>query len=328
MLGFSQGKFFDANSSDDGPLLEGMLILHGPAGSGKSHLALGVALEFRRLHPGEPVAVTNAVEFAQALSEARSSHTLGDFRRRHREVLLLVIEDIGELAGSPSAQVELIHTLDALERRRSCVLLTSLIAPVELPGLLPMLRSRLAAGLAAPLALPEAPARKAILQSLAKERGTSLPKHVLTLLTEGLRGSARDLQGALLALETAARTTGGISVELAERHLEGRHGPRAVDLRRIASHTARCFALKVADLKSASRRKGVVLARGVAMYLARQMTPLSLEQIGAFFGRRDHSTVLHGCRKTEALLNSDRLVLQAVLDLRRKLAATEHVEDL
>lgn len=316
--------------SSQGPLgrNHGPLVLYGPVGSGKSHLAIGVALEFRRRYPGEPVAVTTAAEFSQSLSDAKASHTLAEFRRRHRNVSLLVVDDLGEMAGSPSGQVELIHTIDALLRRQARLLLTSAVAPVELPGLLPMLRSRLAAGLAVPLALPEEPARRAILQSLAKERGASLPKPVLRLLAEGLRGSARDLQGTLLSLEASSRGSGGISLELAERHVAARSVRRSADLRRIAVQTARCFALKVADLKSASRRKGVVLARGVAMYLARQMTPLSLEQIGAFFGGRDHSTVLHGCRKTEELLNSDRVVLQAVLELRRKMAAAECVEEL
>jgi chromosomal replication initiator protein len=157
---------------------------------------------------------------------------------------------------------------------------------------------------------------------LCATRQLSLSDSSLRLLARSLPMSVPELSGVLANMTLAAQSSGNtlddrfVQGYLA-RHCAARHPP----LRTIAAHTARHFGLRVAELRSGSRRRGVVLARDVAMYLSRQLTSKSLKQIGEHFGGRDHTTVLHGCRKTEALLNTDQATLEAVTTLRQSLAS-------
>ena len=299
------------------------LVLYGPSGTGKSHLALGLAAAWKARFRRRPVVHTMAIDFARELADAIQTRTVDDFGIRYRRASLLVVEDLGDLAGKQAAQRELRFTLDALVGAGGRVILTATAAAGQLVGIAPGLQSRLVAGLAVPLAPPGPDARLVILQRLARLRGMELSESVARLLADGLSVTVPELLGVLVRLEMLALVDGGvIDVESARRYLAERNGSRQPSLHEIALATARHFSLKLAELRSPSRRRAVVAARGVAIYLARQLTGQSLAQIGQYFGGRDHTTVSHGHRKTEERLETEPGIRHAVLELQERLQTT------
>jgi chromosomal replication initiator protein len=296
------------------------LVLCGPSGTGKSHIVRGIAAEWKSGSRRRRVVCTTAVDFARELTDAIETQAVDEFRAKYRKASLLVFEDLGMLAtrksGKLSAQEELVHTLDALVSHEGWVIVTASSAPCELPGILPALQSRLAAGLTVPLVPPGPDARAAILRQLAEFRKVDLPPSAVRSLADGIRGTAPDLAGALAQLELPIRLEGGqIDDEMVEEYLGGRHEKERPTLHDIALATARHFSLKLSDLRSPVRRRALVTARGVAVYLARRFTDESLKRIGGYFGGRDHTTVMNSCRKTETLLESDPAVREAIHQL-------------
>lgn len=290
------------------------LVVYGPTGTGKSHLARGLAAQWKNRFPSRTVVSTSAVDFSRELADAIETQDMQDFRARYRKARLLVFEDLGRLAGKRAAQEELIYTLDALLTAGRQVVLTA--AAARLPELMPALQSRLIAGLTVPLVPPAPETRLVILQRLAKLREIELSEPVARVLAQGLSTTVPELLGALIQLETQARLQGiAIDAQAARIYLVRRNGLRQPGLRDLAAATARYFSLKLSELRSPSRRRAVVTARGVAMYLARQLSGKSLEQIGRYFGGRDHTTVMHGCRKTAELLKTDPTVTRAIQQL-------------
>ncbi len=299
------------------------ILLYGPPGTGKSHLAWGIASAWKARFPRRLIRLTTALEFAQEWADAIDAHTTDDFRDSYRSVSLLVVEDLGLLAGKSAAQQELADTTDSLVDGGSWVVLTSCASPVDLSGISRRLQSRLAAGLTVPLTFPSLETRILIVRQLAQSRQLDLPEEAVLVLAQGMQAGVPELSGAILHLEASARFDGEpISAERVCRFLAERGEGRKPSLRVIASFTARQFSLKVAELQSASRCRAVVTARGVAMYLARTLTDHSLDQIGHYFGGRDHTTVSHGCRKTMELLEAEPAIRQAVSGLRDRLLKT------
>jgi chromosomal replication initiator protein len=295
------------------------LLLFGPSGSGKSHLARGLAQVWKSPF-GRAVYYTTGDDFFRELIDAQDTQTVEEFRRRCRQVDLFVLEHLERLAERQAAQVELLGTIDSLLSAGSQLLITSAAAPQDLGALLPSLGGRLVGGLVVPLLLPGVEARAEILRGLAQTRRLAFPEGVIRILAEGLRVSALELQGVVKHFETAERVESrAIDAEMAREYVRRHRGQRPPDMRRIATLAARHFSLRVAELRSPSRRQGVVKARGVAMHLARLLTYESLENIGQYFGGRDHTTVLHACRKIEQNLTSDPTIHEAVRTLGQQL---------
>jgi len=327
------------------------LVLVGPSGVGKSHLARGIAAEFRRHDAPEHVALLPATDFARQYSEAIELQATGELTSQWRSARLLVIEDVGELVGRPAgqqtaqfesnahwllnAQWELCRTLDALEAAGSEAIVTANARPATL-GLLPQLASRLAAGLVVEVASPGKAARELLVTELAARQGLSVPPVLLNRLAAGVTGSARDLYAVLARLalvqkpdDRSADIVDQVSVDRGSIDRD-RVDRQCVDLvlaefaqlrepslESIGGAAARHFALRPAVVRGPSRQRHVALARGVAMYLARELTSLSLERIGDYFGGRDHTTVLHACRKLTTRLEDPqtRAALEAVRGL-------------
>ncbi len=180
--------------------------------------------------------------------------------------------------------------------------------------MLPGLQSRLQAGLVVSVELPGPAARAIILRRLAAARGIKASESLIELLAEKVSGAAPVLNAALIALQTG----GSVNIEAARRWLANRHREDP-SLREISFATARYFSLRLGDLRSAARHRTLVVARGVAMYLCRSLTRLSLEQIGGYFGGRDHTTVSYSCRRTEELLQTEPAIREAVVQLQSRL---------
>jgi chromosomal replication initiator protein len=295
------------------------LVLYGPSGTGKSHLARGLAATWKLNFPQSRVAYTTAVDFARNMAEAFETQAVEDFRAVYRGASLAVFEDVAELAPKPAAQGELICTLDAVLQRGGQVVVTSSSAPHDLAEFLPALRSRLSAGLCVPLALPGPDTRLAILQRWSNLREVEMADSILKLLAEGLAGTVPELLGAMLQLAVPARQEGRtIDARVIRDYLSQRDSTLRPKLRDIAAATARHFTLRLGDLRGPSRRRPLVAARDVAIYLCRQLTRESLGRIGEYFGGRDHTTILHACRKTGELLQADPAIRQAIDQLQRK----------
>jgi chromosomal replication initiator protein len=312
------------------------LVLYGSSGTGKSHLARGLAAAWKARdrqphaehaeHNRRPrVVCTTAVDFARELADAIETQTVDEFRAKHRGAAMLVVEDLGQLAtrksGKLSAQEELLHTLDALVAEDRWVVVTASVAPWELPGIVPMLQSRLTGGLAVRLAPPGPETRLALLQQLASLRDIELPEPVAQFLADGLSGTARDLAGALLQL-AMPEETGTLDLAAARQYLAERRRGHRPSLHEIALATARHFSLRLSDLRSPSRQRALVAARGVAVYLARHLAGQRLEEIGRYFGGRDHTTVMHSYRTTKKLIESDPAIQAAVEQLQTALWKT------
>ncbi len=303
------------------------LVLVGLTGVGKSHLAHGIAAEFRRHEAPEHVILLPAIDFARQYSEAIELQAAGELTSQWRSARLLVIEDVGELVGPSTAQQskqwlqnaqwELCRTLDALEAAGGQAIVTVNARPSTL-GLLPQLASRLAAGLVIEVASPGKAARELLAAELAARQGLPVTPALLNRLAAGITGSARDLYAALARLALSQQVEGSrVDREDVDDVVAEFAQQREPSLEGIVSAAARHFGLRPAAVRGPSRQRHVALARGVAMYLARELTPLSLERIGEYCGGRDHTTVLHACRKLTARLDDPqtRAALEAVRGL-------------
>ena len=303
------------------------LVIHGPSGTGKTHLAYGLAQSWAARRDGpesnsaDDIVYLPAIDFANDLAAAIERETMPEFRRRFRGASLLVIEDLTQLATRRPAQQELVHTLDAVIDGGGQVVATSRVPPAAISSFAPELCSRLTGGLVVPLLPPGPATRQALIERLATSRNIDLPAAAVRLLADGVEGTAPELLGALSELHVQADLDGEpIDTARVRRWLAGRQLRLQPSLRTIARMSAKYFGLRVADLSSPSRRRSVVRARSVAMYLARQITSKSLEQLGLHFGGRDHTTVLHSYRTVEAQVCTDPAVRRAVSDIRKLLA--------
>ncbi len=301
------------------------LVICGAPGTGKSHLARGLAARRRSELAGRAamnrVVFASGADFGRLLFEAIEGDATPAFRERFRGAALLILDDLTQLATKRVAQQELVHTLDAVIDSGGQAVVTSRTAPDRIATLSAPLRSRLSGGLAVSLALPAAAARLALVERFAAMRQIAIPAAAARALADGLSVTAPELSGALAELQMQAEVDGvAIDLSRVRRFLAARQLRLRPSLRTIAALSAKYFCLRMSDLTSPSRRRGIVQARAVAVYLARQLTDKSLGQIGGYFGGRDHTTVLHSFRSIEARLRSDPTIRRAVADVRKLIA--------
>lgn len=308
----------DGNMRPSGPL-----YLFGGVGLGKTHLMQALALRLRRDRPDRPVLYFSSDDFRQHYIDAVNAKRVAEFKSRVRSFDVLMIDDVHLLSRNSGTQDELLHTINAFASRSRLMVISGNASPVGLEGIDERIRSRLSTGVSAPI-LPletDYPLRLAFLERKAFETTLPAPQEVLVFLAERIASNMRVLQGAMNRLESHYRQFGGeISVDRAEKVL--------VDLLPVNDRTPTVEAIKKlvcdrynvrpAEMDSPRRARAVARPRQVAMYLAKQLTSLSLPDIGRKFGR-DHSTVLYGVRKIEKLMEDDKALEEEVEALRRKL---------
>jgi chromosomal replication initiator protein len=299
------------------------LLLYGPPGTGKTHLVSGLAAEVVRQCPDLVVLALPANELIAVLSEegeALGQETNLPIGPQQAKVPdLLIVEDLQHL---PARAVEpLVQLFDVLHARHCPMVFTALHGPQLLPQLSARLASRLAGGLSVGLTALAAPSRLALLEDKAQRRQLAVSREVLAWLAEHLTGGGRQLEGALVRLETLARLSPRpLDVATVAGHFREQAEASRPTVERIAQRVGGYFRVEPRQLQSRRRSRQILVPRQVGMYLARQLTALSLEQIGAYFGGRDHSTVLHACRKVEQALNRDAALSGAVRQLHSDLA--------
>ncbi len=237
-----------------------------------------------------------------------------------RQADLLVVEDLQHLP----ARVEeaFVHLMDRGLARGQQLVFTALAGPAQLVHLPARVTSRLGSGLVVGLDLLSPNSRRAFLQDRIKRRGLNVGADVIAWLAEHVSGSVRQLEGAVarLASLTAPSRTSRSDIETVVEHFGVEASVGRPTVERIAQRVGRYFQVEPRQLQTRSRSRGVLLPRQIGMYLARQLTELSLQQIGAYFGGRDHSTVLHACRKVEQALAHDMRLSGAVRQLHADLA--------
>ena len=285
------------------------LFLHGGVGLGKTHLLQAICHTVLRRHPGKRVAYLSCEEFTNQFINAVQTGKLDAFREHYRSVDVLVVDDVQFLANKDRTQDEFFHTFNALYNCHRQVVMSSDCAPFEIPTLEERLVSRFKWGFVTQLELPCYETRYAIVQRKAKTRNVEIPDDVARHIAETIDSNVRELEGAVVKLLGVATLTGQkISVEVAQEALHGvtRLRARRVTLDCVMTVIAREFSLSPRDITGKSRVSHISSTRQLGMYLCRHHTDHSLEEIGRFFGNRDHTTVIYGLSKIKKRMHQDR----------------------
>jgi chromosomal replication initiator protein len=283
------------------------LLFCGPSGVGKSHLLRGIVRDYRKYNPRASAVYLSAEQFTTAFVEALRGSGMPSFRQKCRGARLLAIDDLQFFPGKRRTIEELLHTMDAMAAEGRQLVLASDRSLSELRALGPELLSRVSGGLICEMEQPEYATRLGILRRLRDAAGLSIDEPVLSLVATQITAGARELQGALYRLDAMSKAYGEpITRELAERALAdlARHNTRAIKLGDVQKAVCDMFGIEAAQLRSERKGRSLVEPRMLAMWLARKYTRAPWSEIGDFFGRRSHSTVISAHRKVEKLITS------------------------
>lgn len=300
------------------------LLLYGSTGLGKTHLLHASGRFIAAQNPGAKVLYMHSETFVSEMIQALRRDSIDNFKRRYRSVDTLLIDDIQFFGGKDRSQEEFFHTFNSLLESRQQIILTCDRYPKEVDGIEARLRSRFGWGLTVSIEPPDFETRVAILQKKATERSLNLDDDVAFLIAKRIRSHVRDLEGALNSLIANANFSGRrIDVDYTQeilRDVLAVHD-RLITIENIQKVVADFYQLRVADLLSRRRSRSIARPRQMAMYLAKELTEHSLPEIGNAFGGRDHTTVLHGCRKIESLCESDGRLREEHARLTRELTS-------
>ncbi len=292
------------------------LFIYGGVGLGKTHLVNAVGHLLLERNPGQKVIYTTFEAFMNRLIGSLRRDRMNEFKSHFRSIDVLILDDIQFIAGKERTQEEFFHTFNSLYEYHKQIIITSDRFPKEIPDLEDRLRNRFEWGLTADIQPPDIETRIAILIKKAEEEDIDLPQDVANFLATNIWSNVRELEGALTRLGAFASLTNvDITIDLAREVLRDtlKDNEKQVTVRNIQKAICDHFDLKISDLKSKRRTKNLALARQMAMYLCRRFTATSYPAIGAEFGGRDHSTVIHAS-KTIARKAVDDPSIKATVD--------------
>lgn len=300
------------------------LFIYGGVGLGKTHLMQAVGIEMRKRNPNAKIVYLHSERFVADMVKGLQLNAINDFKRYYRSVDALLIDDIQFFAGKERSQEEFFHTFNALLESGQQMILTSDRYPKEIIGVEERLKSRFGWGLTVAIEPPELETRVAILMKKATEAKIQLPDDAAFFLAQKIRSNVRELEGALKRVIANAHFTGNaITTPFIKESLKDLLAlqDKQVSIDNIQRVVADYFKIKVSDLLSKRRSRSVARPRQVAMSLAKELTNHSLPEIGDAFGGRDHTTVLHACRKIKELRESDTDIREDYQNLLRHLTA-------
>ena len=300
------------------------LLLYGSTGLGKTHLLHAIGNKIQESSPATKVLYLDSERFVSDMIKALRHGAIDNFKKHYRSAGALLIDDIQFFAGKKSTQEEFFHTFNALLDSKQQIVLTCDRYPKEVEGLEARLRSRFGWGLTVAIEPPDFETRVAILMNKAQEKGVQLEEPVAFLVAKRLRSHVRDLEGALNTLIANARFTGREITESFAREvlrdLLTVHD-RLITIENIQKTVCEYYKIRMAELLSKRRHRSIARPRQMAMALCKELTQHSLPEIGDAFGGRDHTTVLHACRKIVELCETDGRLREDKVKLLRLLTA-------
>ena len=295
------------------------LLVYGDSGLGKTHLLHAIGHYVRSLYNGAKVRYVSSEEFTNEFINAIRDDRQDRFKRRYRDVDVLLIDDIQFLEGKTQTQEEFFHTFNTLHNANKQIVLTSDRAPKRLEALEDRLRNRFEWGLITDVQPPDLETRIAILRKKAATERMTAPPDVLEFIASKIQTNIRELEGALIRVTAfASLNRQPVDLTLAEivlKDLIPEGGEPEVTAALIIAQTAAYFGFSIDDLCGQSRTRALTGARQIAMYLCRELTELSLPKIGQTFGGRDHTTVMHAERKIRSLMTERRNVYNQITEL-------------
>ncbi|EJL81684.1 chromosomal replication initiator protein DnaA [Pantoea sp. BIGb0393] len=300
------------------------LFLYGGTGLGKTHLLHAVGNGIIARKPNAKVVYMHSERFVQDMVKALQNNAIEEFKRYYRSVDALLIDDIQFFANKERSQEEFFHTFNALLEGNQQIILTSDRYPKEINGVEDRLKSRFGWGLTVAIEPPELETRVAILMKKADENDIRLPGEVAFFIAKRLRSNVRELEGALNRVIANANFTGrAITIDFVREALRDLLAlqEKLVTIDNIQKTVAEYYKIKVADLLSKRRSRSVARPRQMAMAMAKELTNHSLPEIGDAFGGRDHTTVLHACRKIEQLREESHDIKEDFSNLIRTLSS-------
>jgi len=298
------------------------LFIYGGVGLGKTHLMHAIGNAMLEHDPRSRVAYVHSERFVGDMVRGLQHNTISEFKRSYRSLDALLIDDIQFFAGKERSQEEFFHTFNALLEGQRQIVLTCDRYPKEVNGLEERLKSRFGWGLTVAIEPPELETSVAILMSKAAAEGVELPNEVAFFIAKRIRSNIRELEGALRRVIANSRFTGRpINLDFAKEALRDLLAVQArlVSIENIQKTVAEYFKIRVGDLLSKRRSRSIARPRQMAMALSKELTNHSLPEIGDAFGGRDHTTVLHGCRRIQSLREADKRIDNDYLTLLRTL---------
>ena len=296
------------------------LFIHGGVGLGKTHLMHAIGHYVQQQYPEKRLLYITSENFTNELISAIQQGRNMEFRYRFRNVDILMVDDIQFIAGRDSTQEEFFHTFNTLHTAGKQIILTSDRPPQEIAKLEERLKSRFAWGLIADIKKPDVETRIAILREKVRQEHMNIPGEVLELIAAHVSSNIRELEGSLIRLNAYAQLVNQpITVELCQealREVLATPKTRQITAQVVMQTVSDYYGVTVDDMIKPTRRREITVPRQIAMYLTREMTNMSLPQIGQVFGNRDHSTVLHACKQVEGSIRETPSMASVVNDIK------------
>ena len=298
------------------------LFIYGSVGLGKTHLMHAVGNSILARNPAARIVYVHAERFVADMVRALRNNTINEFKSFYRSLDALLIDDVQFFAGKERSQEEFFYTFNALTESQRQIVITADRFPREFVDVEERLVSRFGSGLIVCIEPPELETRVAILITKAKQQGIDLSEQIAFFIAKRVRSNVRELEGTLRRVIAGAAFTGQpLTVELAAESLKDllAFQERQVTINNIQKTVAAYYKIRVSDLHSKSRSRQVARPRQIAMAIAKELTNHSLPEIGDAFGGRDHTTVLHACRKVDSLMSCDVRIKEDYNNLTRSL---------
>ncbi|SKB94707.1 chromosomal replication initiator protein DnaA [Daejeonella lutea] len=298
------------------------LMIYGGVGLGKTHLAQAIGNEIKRTLTDKLVLYVSCEKFTQQFVDALKNNNINDFVNFYQAMDVLIMDDVHNFAGKEKTQDIFFHIFNHLHQSGKQLIITSDKAPKDLSGLEERLLSRFKWGLSADLQIPDLETRMAILKKKMYSDGIELPGEVIEYVAHNIDNNVRELEGAMVSLlAQSTLNKKEIDLNLAKSMLKNfiKNSSKEISMEYIQKLVCEYFEVPIEMVKSKTRKREIVQARQISMYLAKLHTKTSLKSIGAFFGGRDHSTVIYACQTVDDLIDTDKKFKGYVADIQKKL---------
>lgn len=297
------------------------LVIYGGVGLGKTHLAQAIGNEVKRAHPNKVVLYVSAEKFINQFMDHSRNNAINDFIHFYQLIDVLIVDDVHFFAKAEKTQDAFFAIFNHLHQSQKQLVLTSDKSPKDLEGLNERLLSRFRWGLSADLQVPEYETRVEILELKMKKNGLEMPKEVVKYIAYNISNNVRELEGALISLlAQSSLNRREIDLDLAKKVLRNfvKSSSKEITIDTIQKMVCEYFDVPYDKLLQKTRKREIVQARQITMYLAKAFTKNSLKTIGEHFGGRDHTTVIHSCQTVKDLMDTDGVFRENVLELQQK----------